>query len=419
MPDIRICVVTSQPAATEPRARRHAIAASEAFPEAEVTLVDVAPAGTPLVDPPELAAARVERRTLVHPTRQSNVVSLAYRKLQVATARGWHLVTGTVTEPVFGDWAIGLTEQLRQLQADLYIAHQLDTWSPAALAASQFGAKLVVDCMEYYSDMGDGQTAFLTDASKTLERNILPRCALVLASSDALADALAKEFEIPRPLALYNTPKTRRLLPRKEADTFDLYWRNTVIGFGQRGLDDALAAVARLPEEIRLNLQGRMPSDGGIRLRRRIAELGIAGRVNLLPSYSGDVAVEQAAFHTIGLCLERRGPVNHDYTVSNKLFDYMMAGLPVIAPNLCGQRFIIERSGGGLLFEPGSVDSLREQILRLCMDRTLLRTLSENARAFALREGNLDVDMRRLKTALLGALGRHEEIPDERAILLG
>jgi hypothetical protein len=79
---------------------------------------------------------------------------------------------------------------------------------------------------------------------------------------------------------------------------------------------------------------------------------------------------------------------------------------------------IIERSGGGLLFEPGSVESLREQVHRLYTDRALLRSLSENARAFALREGNLDVDMRRLKAALLAAL-RHEELSDERAILLG
>ena len=61
----------------------------------------------------------------------------------------------------------------------------------------------------------------------------------------------------------------------------------------------------------------------------------------------------QAAPHTIGLCLERKGPANHEYTVSNKMFDYMMGGLAVVSADLKGLHSVIKRSGGGVLFEPG------------------------------------------------------------------
>lgn len=139
-------------------------------------------------------------------------------------------------------------------------------------------------------------------------------------------------------------------------------------------------------------------------MRARIGELGVGERVVVHPPYAPEAAVQEAARHTVGLCLERRGVRNHDLTVSNKLFDYHMAGLSVVVSDLPGLRGVVERSGGGVWFEPGSVDELTAKLRLLYEDRALQARLAEQARAFALREGNREREMEKFGAAFQAAV---------------
>ncbi|MDQ0463115.1 glycosyltransferase involved in cell wall biosynthesis [Caulobacter ginsengisoli] len=404
---MRICVVTSAAANAEPRGPHHAAAAQEAFPDAEVIFLDLQPQGATTADPPVLTQAPgVRRLTARYPVRGAGglaIAALAWRRFRVRLARAWFRLTGQITEALFGAPVIGLTARLKALQADLYYAHNIDTLLPAARAAMASGGSLAFDSMEYHADMGDSQAPEEARAVPILQARWLPRCVLVTAASEVLSDVLAREYGIAQPLALYNTPAVEADLPAPPDQGLSLYWRNSVVGFGQRGLDDVLVAMTQLPADVTLSVQGRPPFDGGAALARRVAELGLGDRVRVLPPYRPAEAVKLAAVHHVGLCLERRGPANHTYTVSNKLFDYMMGGLAVVVANLPGLKVIVDRSQGGLLFEPGSPGDLAAQIRRLHADPNLRAQLAANARAFALAEGNAGVDMQRFRTALKAA----------------
>ncbi len=405
---MRICVLTSIAANAEPRGPHHAAAAKDAFPEAEVIFLDLQPQGAVIADPPVLAnEPGVRRITLRFPVRSAGPLSmaaLAWRRLRVRVARQWFKLTGQITEAMFGAPVIGLTAALKALKADVYYAHNIDTLLPAARAAVAAGGKLAFDSMEYHADMGDSQTPEEARAVPILQARWLPHCVLVTAASEVLSDVLAKEYRIAPPVALYNTPAIEADLPAPPTDGLSLYWRNSVVGFGQRGLDDVLVAMTELPEDVTLSVQGRPAFDGGKALAERVAQLGLGDRVKVLPPYKPADAVKLAAAHHVGLCLERRGPANHTYTVSNKLFDYMMGGLAVVVADLPGLRVIVDRSQGGLLFEPGSPQDLTAKIAALRNDPDLRATLAANARAFALAQGNAGVDMDRFRTALKDAL---------------
>ena len=122
-------------------------------------------------------------------------------------------------------------------------------------------------------------------------------------------------------------------------------------------------------------------------------------RVTIHPPYRPEDAVIEASRFHVGLCLERAGIRNHELTVSNKIFDYHMAGLAVIASDLPALRDIVQSSGGGLLYHPGDIKSLTEQILMLYRDQSKLQQLSSNARRFALSEGNREHVMRDFSSA--------------------
>lgn len=387
---MRICVVTSLPAAAEPRAPRHAVAAQLAFPDAEVILVDMRARNAASQEQPILRLApSIRRRTVEYAWRGSGLLELSARKTASILSRALYSRYGVLSAGVFGDRTIGLAAILEKIGADVYIAHNIETLFPAWRAAQRSRASLIFDCMEYYSDMGDGQTELERTAARMLETRFLKRCRLVLASSEELSGVLCREYGLASVLPLSNAPELASELPGKSGRRLDLYWRNSVVEFGQRGLDDALAAMTLLPDEIRLYVQGRLPEDGGRMLRDRIEGLGIAGRVVVLPPYPPGEAVRAAAKYHVGLCLERRGPRNHDLTVSNKMFDYHMAGMAVVSSNLPSLRNVIEKSGGGLLFEAGSPQDLAKQIRRLYDDPSELEHISRRARTFALTEGNM------------------------------
>jgi glycosyltransferase involved in cell wall biosynthesis len=53
---------------------------------------------------------------------------------------------------------------------------------------------------------------------------------------------------------------------------------------------------------------------------------------------------------------------NHLYSVPNKIFEYISAGLPVIASDLPMQREIVEKFGCGLIADPTSPNSIHEKM---------------------------------------------------------
>ena len=402
---MKICVVTSH-GLGEPRGLRHAVAAKRAFPDAVVEFLHyrsddaLSASAKPLL----LQQNDIDCRDVQFPTRGHSPAKWLARKLITRLARMTYLSTGVICQAMFSERTIGLARVLANTPADLYFAHNFEALMPAAFAAKRNGSALAFDCMEFYSDMGDGQRAEVSRAIAMIEAKYLPRCCLVVAASPELSSAYAETFGIRPPLTAYNTPPTCVELPQRKGGALNLYWRNTVLGFGQRGLEDILAAMARLPSDVHLYLQGHLGHDGGVILRQRIADLGIGAKVSVLPPHPPGAAVTSAAQFDIGLCLERRGPRNHDLTVSNKLFDYHMAGLAVIASDLPGLAAVIRRSGGGLLYEPGNVQALCVAIDALLMAPERLAELQLNARRFALREANIEVEVGRVAEALRAGL---------------
>jgi glycosyltransferase involved in cell wall biosynthesis len=402
----KICIVTSYTAAAEPRGPRHAIAAKQAFPNAEIVLVDLAASGTVRSPEPELLIGRgIARKTIEFPSRASGVVKLATRKLNTRVGRAAFDWLGLLTESVFGDRTQGLSKKLTDIKADVYMAHNIETFLPAIRAAERHAAMVIFDCMEFYSDMGDSQHPTEASAVRALEARYLPRCSLVIASSDIMADALVAEYGIQRPLAAYNVPPIEHTLPVRKVGSLNLYWRNSVIGFGQRGLDDALEALAMLPPQVHLHLQGRIDNASSAKLASRVSQLGLGGRVHVLPPFLPHEAVKSAALHDIGLCLERKGPRNHDLTVSNKMFDYHMAGLAVIATDLPALSSVLRRTGGGVVSRAGDPVSLASEVRALLLSPQLLNELQLNARRFALAEGNIETEIVKISAAMKKAIG--------------
>lgn len=394
---MKVCICTTYPALAEPRARRYAAALARMNPNIAMTFVDCVPRSQEWPRPPEFQGLdNLAHRTHYYAHRKCGASRLIWDKLILFLCRSGFRLTGFPRSEAIATRAVGLATVLKAEGADVYVGHNIDTLIPVCEAAKSRGAAVIFDAMEFYSDMLGNQSSLERDLIRSIERRYLPRCSLVLTPSEPIAQALRAEYGIERLLRVWNAAPIETRLPAKSLGGFSLYWRNAVVDLGPRGLEDVLLALNSLPADIHLYLQGRVPSDGGRSLLARLKSLGLDDRVTILPPFPPEEAVLKAAPYAVGLCLEPVTIRNSDLTISNKLFDYLMAGLAIVASNTTGQTEIVRLSNAGLIYRAGDPFDLAERIMELYHDPRLLNTLQVNARSFALREGNLEHELQKL-----------------------
>jgi glycosyltransferase involved in cell wall biosynthesis len=190
-----------------------------------------------------------------------------------------------------------------------------------------------------------------------LEREILANARHRTTTSRAMAKALADAYGVVQPLVVYNSiPVGGEVGPTPDGD-LRLFWFSQTVGQG-RGLEllfDALASLeagwkltilGRCATQIRESFLGRLPSSA----QRRVSFL------DYIPP--GDLQQETTR-HDVGLALETASCLNHQYTTSNKIFQYLQAGLFVVATATAGHVEVVrELPEHGRTFPVGDKSAL-------------------------------------------------------------
>jgi glycosyltransferase involved in cell wall biosynthesis len=150
-----------------------------------------------------------------------------------------------------------------------------------------------------------------------------------------------------------------------------------VIGW-DRGLEQLLAASA-LQNEVVLAIRGpgeRLPA------LRQLAE---AHRLEVLflESVPSHQVVAGAAQADIGLIPFLPSCLNHYWSTPNKLFEYMMAGLPMAGSDIPELQSFVGEKGLGRLFDPYSPSDIAQCLLELGRDRPLLEVMGRQSRRLA------------------------------------
>ena len=234
--------------------------------------------------------------------------------------------------------------------ADLYIAHNLAALPAAATAARRHGARLTFDAEDFHrGELRDTPAQARTRrVVELVERTFIPGCDAVTAASEGIAQAYADALGIDGPTTILNVfPLAEREVP-VSPDTLasevpsgarSLHWFSQTVGPG-RGLEDAVRALPLLPDDVVLSVRGAWAPGYERELRLEAENLGVGGRLRALTLCPPPEVVRRAAEHDVGLALEMGETVNRDLCVTNKLFTYLLAGLPFVATDTTGQRAV-------------------------------------------------------------------------------
>jgi glycosyltransferase involved in cell wall biosynthesis len=265
--------------------------------------------------------------------------------------------------------------------ADLYVAHYVAALPAAAQAAKQNGALYAFDAEDFHlGDLPDLlQHAFEKRLIRAIETRYLPGCAYVTAASPGIADAYAETYGILRPTVVLNVfPRSQGAAvptPRGTASPGpSIYWFSQTVG-EDRGLECAVRAIGRAKSRPHLYVRGN-PDRSFIETLRCIAsDEGVDQRLHFLPPEAPSRMERLAAIYDIGFSGEPGHTRNRRIALTNKLFSYLLAGLPILMSDVPAHRaFAKDLKQAAQLFQINDADALAQAIDNWLLDDVALKT---------------------------------------------
>jgi len=269
----------------------------------------------------------------------------------------------------------------RRFRADLTIVHfEAGLWVGHQLL--QEGLRVGVDFEDWFSEdlLPEALTHRPISHLKTLEARLIKNCQYCLTTSHAMAEAMAIAYSAPKPTVIYNafpwaerTHLDHQIKDRHNLDIPSLHWFSQTIGPG-RGLETLFQALPDLMMPVEIHLRGNYP-DSSRQWLEPIIPLEWRDRIFIHPLVSNTELPSRIAEHDIGLALESSEIPSRNLTITNKLFQYLQAGLAVIATDTTGQREIFEKCPSiGQLIPSGNPEALAQALNSLLSDSEKLAT---------------------------------------------
>jgi glycosyltransferase involved in cell wall biosynthesis len=295
----------------------------------------------------------------------------------------------------------------RRFPADLTIVHtEIPIWAAQHLIKD--GRRVAVDVEDWYSEdllFADRQSRPLR-MLRHAEQAALRQAAYSSATAQSMADALTNAYQCPPPIVLRNSfplqPRSRVDFPATTG-TPRFIWFSQTIGPG-RGLELFFAAWARTSHPSQVYLLG--DERPGYR-EKLLARLPPArrGDLHFIPLVTPEQLPGKLAEFDLGLALEPRWPLNRNITVTNKILQYMNAGLAIIATDTAGQQEVMAAApASGLLITAHETTEYAAKLDTLLGDHAQLRAAQVASRAAAEREFCWERETPRLLSAVARAL---------------
>lgn len=268
------------------------------------------------------------------------------------------------------EYVVRVLAHVRAVRADVVTIHALGLLPLGVLAKWLLGVRLVYDCHEL-----ETETFVLSGLRKTLsqivERRLIRYADLVLVVSESIRGWYVDAYALSNVVTVLNCPRFRTPAPSSRlreslgipADRkIVLYQGGLIPGRGVEGLLQAFADHDDGRHVLVCMGYGELQD---------VVEQHAArhGNIYLQPAVAPDVVLEYTASASVGVSYIDNPSLNDRYCLPNKLFEYVMAGLPVMVNDAPEQRLLVHEEGVGVVLEVLDAESVSGALAELAARR--------------------------------------------------
>ncbi len=249
-------------------------------------------------------------------------------------------------------------------RANILLSNDLDTLLPNFIISRFRKTKLVYDSHEYFTEVPELiSRPFIQKIWKTLESFMLPRLKNIYTVNESIATIYRNQYRVNvkviRNVPILHEPLIQTKEELRKELSLPLDKKIFILqGAGiniQRGSEEAVEAIASVPNATLLIVGG---GDVIPDLKLTVEQLHLEDKVIFKNKMPSSELRRHTAASDVGLSLDKDTNLNYRYSLPNKLFDYLHAGIPVIASNLPEVANVINKYEAGIIIsshQPGEI----------------------------------------------------------------
>ena len=280
--------------------------------------------------------------------------------------------------------AQALLRRARSIPADLTIVHtEVPFWVGERLLRD--GRRVAADFEDWHSEdlLPEDRARRPLSLIRDIEQTLLRQAVFSTTTSEALANTMYQRHGGRLAQVVTNSfPLQPDPHQAASGEPPALFWFSQTLGPG-RGLEPFLAAWQNTRHLSRVFLLGE-PYNGFDQILLAQFSEERRARLSFLPVVPPHDLPAVIARHDIGLALEPNVPANKDCTISNKILQYLNAGLAVVASDTAGHREVLARGpDAGVIMDFRDAAAAAAALDALLADRETLARRQQAARRLA------------------------------------
>ncbi|PKQ41253.1 glycosyl transferase family 1 [Pseudomonas sp. YY-1] len=241
---------------------------------------------------------------------------------------------------------------LARFKPQVVNAHALLVMPIACAYKLIFKAHLVYDAHELETEQ-EGGGGLRKSMSKWLERKLIYSHDLMFVVSESIADWYVRVYGIARPLVVLNAP-VRRAIKKNNHFRQQLGIRENQIILLYQGVLGAGRGVQLIVEAFKQRFDDRVVAVFmGYGVLQAEVEAAAAQYNNIFfyPAVPSQIVLEYTSSADLGVSLIENTCLSYFYCMPNKLFEYSMAGLPVVVSNMRDMSDLVSKNKMGVVVE--------------------------------------------------------------------
>jgi len=264
-------------------------------------------------------------------------------------------------------------------KADVLLANDLDTLLPNYLVSKFKKIPLVYDSHEYFTEVPELQDRYSKRVWEKIEKWIFPKLKYIFTVNNSIANIYENKYGVKLKV-LKNIPnKIDDFSPEEKNDLgIENIGKYIILqGAGiniDRGAEEIVEAM-QFVENVKLLIVGN--GDVLPKLKIMVEELGIENKVLFIAKQNPQRLRSYTFYAELGLSMDKDTNLNYRYSLPNKIFDYMQAGIPILASDLPEIKKVIDEFGIGVICKNHETKEIANCINSM-INRDMKSKLAEN-----------------------------------------